>query len=216
MASGYTSAWSKTGSFKVTLRCRWVSTFVPATRKSTITITPQLKTEVNYGNDYRLYSGGTSNCGIFGNGTNLWQFGSSASSGNYAKCGSAHSSYATFNKSASMTVTHNDDGYVGFSCGVYGAIQEMYSNKVVTGAGNRNGSSASVTNYSVIYHAKYIEELNVPVAAEITTATQTVSSQIPTLEGYTFLGWSTDPTATVPEFAPGDAFGALQNFDLLL
>lgn len=216
MATGYTQTWSKS---PANIRCRYVTTFNPATRITDVAVTPQFKCNSNYGSDYRLYRSGMSagNAGIFGNGENLFELGTNYGSGNYAKCGSATNSWANFNKTVHFDVSHESDGTASFTCGVYGSVRAMYDGTTWTPIGGKNSNSINITNYSVIYHKRFIDEINTPVAEEKVIGTDLlISTAIPSSEytSATFIGWSTDPNGTVPEYLPGDTYDLDANLDL--
>lgn len=211
MASGYSQEWSKKYSSYLTgyVRVKYSTSFNATTRKSTVTITPQFKASANYGTDYRLYSNGLSGAGLYGNGTNLYALGSSYSSGNYAKCGSATNSWADFNVSKTFTVQHGDDGKASFTLGVYGAIYVMYDGKKISPIGAKSGNTITITEakktYAVTYNAN--GGSGAPSAQTKTYGTAlTLSSTIPVRSGYNFLGWATSSSATTPQYQPGDSY----------
>lgn len=216
MATGYTSAWTKS---PANIRCKYVTTFDPATRTTNVAVTPQFKCNSNYGSDYRLYRSGITagNAGIFGNGENLFELGNNYGSGNYAKCGSATNTWANFNKTVYFDVNHAADGTASFTVGVYGSVRAMYDGTTWTPIGGKNSSAINITNYSVIYHGKFIDERDPNAEEKIAGTDLTISENIPTTQygsSYTFVGWSTNPNATTPDYLPGDTYSLDANLDL--
>lgn len=57
--------------------------------------------------------------------------------------------------------------------------------------------------YTLAYHAN--GGTGAPMSEELTTA-KALSATIPSRDGYSFLGWSTDPKATTATYQPGDRF----------
>ena len=138
MATGYSTIWTKGWA---SLRIYYSTSYDASTNKSTVTVTPQLKSQYNYGNDYRLYSYGVSGAGVYGNGSCLFAFGSNYGTGNHLTCGSANS-WASFNRSFSFTVSHNSSGDASFTVGVLGSVRHFYNGGAVA---SPVGSSASGT-----------------------------------------------------------------------
>lgn len=211
MASGYSQEWSASSPWTAYVRCHYSTVFDPVTRRSTVTITPQFKSSTNYGNDYRFYnSNGTlSGAGIYGNGANLFSFGSNHGSGNYAKCGSATNTWANLNKSVTFTVQHGDDGKASFTCGIFCSVREMYSNKVIGSIGGKNSGSITITEAAATYAVSYDANggSGAPAGQTKTYGVDlTLSAAIPTRSGYNFLGWATSASATVPDYQPGDIY----------
>ncbi len=124
MATGYSNVWSNGWA---SLRIFYSSSYDPSTNRSTVTITPQLKSAYNYGTDYRLYDAIYNNtAGIYGNGTKLFALGPISGS-TYLSCGSATNTWASFNRSFSFTVSHNASGDASFTVGVLGSVRHYYN-----------------------------------------------------------------------------------------
>lgn len=209
MATGYSQEWSKSSPFSCKLRIYYSTSFNSSTRISTVTITPQFYHSGNGGSDYRLYSKSVSGAGIYGNGTNLYALGTNYGSGNYAKCGAATNTWASFNKSVSFTVSHGDDGKASFTVGVYGSIRRMYDNKVCSPIGGTKSSAITITEaaktYAVTYNAN--GGSGAPSSQTKTYGVAlTLSSTVPVRSGYNFLGWATSSSATTATYQPGDSY----------
>ena len=127
MATGYSQEWSARNSvYTACFRIHYSTTFDAATNTSTVTITPQLKTSADFGNDYRVFNGsGLSGAGVYANGECVYAFGSNYGEGNYLSCGSAHSYYRDLG-SWSFTVSHDAGGDASFTVGIYGSVLAMY------------------------------------------------------------------------------------------
>ena len=127
MATGYSQEWSARNSiYTAYFRIYYSTSYNASTNQSTVTITPQLKTSADFGNDYRVFNGaGLSGAGVYGNGVCLYSFGTNYGSGNYLSCGSAHSYYRDLG-SWSFTVNHDANGDARFTVGIYGSVLAMY------------------------------------------------------------------------------------------
>ena len=127
MATGYSQEWSARNSiYTAYFRIYYATSYNASTNTSTVTITPQLMTSADFGNDYRVFNGaGLSGAGVYGNGVCLYSFGTNYGSGNYLSCGSAHSYYRDLG-SWSFTVSHNADGDASFTVGICGSVLAMY------------------------------------------------------------------------------------------
>ena len=127
MATGYSQEWSARNSiYTAYFRIYYATSYNASTNTSTVTITPQLMTSADFGNDYRIFNGaGLSGAGVYGNGVCLYSFGTNYGSGNYLSCGSAHSYYRDLG-SWSFTVSHNADGDASFTVGICGSVLAMY------------------------------------------------------------------------------------------
>ena len=127
MATGYSQEWSARNSiYTAYFRIYYATSYNASTNTSTVTITPQLMTSADFGNDYRVFNGaGLSGAGVYGNGVCLYSFGTNYGSGNYLSCGSAHSYYRDLG-SWSFTVSHNANGDASFTVGICGSVLAMY------------------------------------------------------------------------------------------
>ena len=127
MATGYSQEWSARNSiYTAYFRIYYATSYNASTNTSTVTITPQLMTSADFGNDYRIFNGaGLSGAGVYGNGVCLYSFGTNYGSGNYLSCGSAHSYYRDLG-SWSFTVSHNANGDASFTVGICGSVLAMY------------------------------------------------------------------------------------------
>ena len=124
MATGYSNVWTKGWA---SLRIAYSTVFDPAENRSTVTVTPQLKSAYNYGTSYRLYDAIYNNtAGVYANGTKLFALGENSGSG-YLSCGSATNSWASFNRSFSFTVRHDANGDASFTVGVLGSVRHYYN-----------------------------------------------------------------------------------------
>ena len=161
MATGYSQEWTKSGSYKVYVRIKYSTSFNASTRKSTITLTPQIKCGGNYGNDFRGYNHGLSGAGIYGNSTSLYALSSNYGSGNYLKAGAATNTWTNFSpysgSISTFQVSHGDDGKASFTVGFYGSVRIMYNGTLVSPIGTKAGNSITITEaaktYSVTYNA---------------------------------------------------------------
>lgn len=70
---------------------------------------------------------------------------------------------------------------------------------------------ANVTNYTITYNAN--GGFNAP-SSETTTGSYTISTTQPTRTKYSFLGWSTNSSATSPSYYPGDSLTVSSNMTL--
>lgn len=74
-----------------------------------------------------------------------------------------------------------------------------------------NDDASVVTVYTLYYDANCDDEVDVPDEdesdyTEDSSWTFDISSDVPTREGYKFLGWSEDPEADEPDYQPGEEF----------
>lgn len=159
MATGYSQTWQKTSPYNISIRIKYTTTFNSSTRTSTISLTPQIKCEGNYGNDFRGYNNGLSGAGVYGNSTNLYALSSNYGSGNYLKAGSATNTWANFppysGSIPTFTVTHNDAGTASFTVGFYGSVRVMYDGTLVSPIGAKAGSSITITEAAATYAVSY-------------------------------------------------------------
>ena len=142
MATGYTQVWTKNWA---SLRIFYSTSYDAATNASTVTITPQFKSQYNCGTDYRVYDAIYNNtAGIYFNGVMKWQFSQNYGSGNYLKCGAASNTWANLNQSFSYTVQHDSSGSASFTVGILGSVRHFYNGGAVA---TPVGGTASETIY---------------------------------------------------------------------
>lgn len=144
MASGYSQEWSKSGTLKAYIRFYYSTSFNASANTSTVTITPQFKTNANWGNDYRFYSYGVDDAGIYVNGSRVYAFGNNFGSGNYLSCGSAHNGWTSLNYSTSFTIRHDADGCASFTVGFLGSVREMMEGHVASPVGGTVSTAITI------------------------------------------------------------------------
>jgi len=194
----------------------WSSSFNPATSTSTITIIPYLKySATNAGSDQRVFGyTAKSTAGIYGNGIRLYAL-SSEDAGGTSPSGDP----VLYNNNASgwgrlycgtgsistFTVKHNTSGNASFTIGFYGAVERMFDYLIYGPFGDTASDSISISQsapYSISYNAN--GGSGAPSSQSVfATYSYNLSSTQPTRTGYTFLGWSTDSTATTATYQPG-------------
>ena len=124
----------------------------------------------------------------------------------------------TTNVKLTFYYNYNFDGASGKCkrCGRYANIPAMNTwlqetttfTVTVTGDSGEDEKPDVTVTYTLNYHANGGDENSVPASqtekSNTGKATFTVSSAIPTRDGYTFLGWADDADATVVQYHGGD------------
>lgn len=218
MASG-SKQWSYTRSGTggtAYIRLDWSSSFNAATSTSTITVVPYLSYSAsNAGNDQRVFGGSVSStAGIYGNGTKLYALNTSDAGGT-----SPSGKQVLYNNNSSgwgqlscgtgsirtFTVKHSSSGAASFTIGFYGTVERMFDYLTYGPFGATASDSISISQsapYSISYNAN--GGSGAPSSQSVfATYSYNLSSTRPTRTGYTFLGWSTDSTATTATYQPG-------------
>lgn len=218
MATGYSSAWSKSGGSMgyFYLRCWYETTYNSATNTSTVRVVPQIKNSVGTIGQCWVYNrNSNSDAGVWGNGTRLYTL-----SGNYGGSNNnlVQSSVTTDYKDMStlsgsistFTIQHNNSGSASFNVGVCGTIRSNYYNNYLDGVGGKTSDTITVTQsrtLNVSYNAN--GGSGAPSATYFygTTENIVLSSTSPTRTGYTFLGWATSSSASTAAYSPGQNIG---------
>lgn len=191
----------------------WSSVYYPEGNYSIITVKPYYKAKANYGSDIRFFSGG-----VYGNGSFLYSCSDNFGSGNRLTCAGSTSWTRLSPNSGSIStlrVNHNSNGVATFTLGMYGKLYIGYYRETSAPFGN---SSISVTitesaPYSISYNAN--GGSGAPSSQNIYAGVSyNLSSVVPTREGYTFLGWATNSTATIPDYQPNDSVSLNNNLVL--
>lgn len=117
-----------TAYYKASVRLKTEVTYNDSNNTTTVKITPQLHTDLNAGNDYRMYGYNLPEAGIYVNGTKVFSFSNSHYSGNVLYFGSAHGGWVnpTNNWSYTFTVPNNSSGTASFSVGIICSVLSMY------------------------------------------------------------------------------------------
>lgn len=217
MASGYTNSHPRDeGSFYFETRFSWSSSYDPATNTSTVTFYPQIYTTVNMGNDLRMFDTKANNAGVYRDGSLIYAFSSSYSSGNFLRtwsnpyedwCGL----YANGDDFPSLTVTHDNSGAASINMGLRGGVismtsgyPEAYSSWI--GDGYYINLSESPSLY-VSYYSNGGSGAPDDTYFYGSTESVVLSSTKPTRTGYTFLGWSESASATSATYSAGQNIG---------
>lgn len=199
------------------IRLDWSSSFNASTSTSTITVVPYLKySATNAGSDQRVFgSTASSTAGIYGNGTKLYALNTSDAGGT-----SPSGKRVLYNNNASgwgrlycgtgsistFSVKHNTSGRATFTIGFYGAVERMYDYIIYGPFGDTASDSIKIdvsAPYSISYDAN--GGSGAPSSqAVFATYSYNLSSTIPVKSGYTFLGWSTNSTATTATYQPSE------------
>lgn len=213
MATGYSNTWTKDWA---SLRIYYSTSYNASSNTSTVTITPQLKSQYNYGTDYRFFGNYVSGAGIYGNGSKLYDLGNSIS-GNALSCGSCHSSFTDLSKSFSFTVSHNSSGSASFTVGALGAAHHFYSGGVnASPLGSTSSSTITISQpapYAITYNAN--GGSGAPSSQDVYAGVAyTISETQPTRSGCNFLGWSTSSTASSATYTGGQSVTPNGNLSL--
>lgn len=141
--SGTAGSWSN-GAF--TVRYRWSSVYNSTTKKSTVTIVPQIYNTVIWGGDlyacgYALGDAG----GVYINGSIAYQFDGNWGYPENLQCAANVNEWTDFPPRSgsidSFVVTHDSTGRASFTLGFYGTIVPQYSEGTRTTVGNNIASS---------------------------------------------------------------------------
>lgn len=210
MATGYgPQMHNDSGEITSYIRYYYSTSYDAATNTSTVTLTPQLYADLNWGNDIRMY-GGSSNAGIRVDKSTLWPFTDGYSGSRHLYCTDCdwNNMYANTGATFSFKKTHDNSGNLSFRAGIVGTI---------SGYGPKNSVYDWPTGYEISVHENrslYVSYnanggSGAPSATYFYGSTEsiTLSSTRPTRPGYTFLGWSTSSTATTATYSPGQNIG---------
>lgn len=210
MATGYgPQMHNDSGEITSYIRYYYSTFYDAATNTSTVTLTPQLYADLNWGNDIRMY-GGSSNAGIRVDQSTLWPFTDGYSGSRHLYCTDCdwNNMYANTGATFSFKKTHDNSGNLSFRAGIVGTI---------SGYGPKNSVYDWPTGYEISVHENrslYVSYnanggSGAPSATYFYGSTEsiTLSSTRPTRTGYTFLGWSTSSTATTATYSPGQNIG---------
>lgn len=208
MASGYTSQSATVGSF--TVRFYWSSEYHASNNTSTITVTPQVYNTGNYGGDLWACGYNLSSPGIYLGGSRVYSFDASWGTGYNLKCPANQNSWTNFppytGSISTITVSHNANGVASTTVRFLGTIVPMNfeSYKKSLDSGNLTISFTQSAPYAISYNAN--GGSGAPSSQSIyANISYTLSTTKPTRTGYTFLGWSTNSSATTASYQPGQS-----------
>lgn len=210
MATGYGPEMNNdSGRITSYIRYYYSTSYNAATNTSTVTLTPQLYADLNWGNDIRMY-GGSSTAGIRVDKSTLWSFTDGYGGSKHLYCTDCdwNNMYANTGATFSFSKTHDNSGNLSFRAGIVGTI---------SGYGPNTSVYDWPTGYEISIHENrqlYVSYnanggSGAPGATYFYGSTEsiTLSSTRPTRTGYTFLGWSTSSTATTATYSPGQNIG---------
>lgn len=208
MASGYTAQSATVGSF--TVRFYWSSSYNASNNTSTITVTPQVYNTGNYGGDLWACGYNLSSPGIYLGGSRVYSFDASWGTGYNLKCPANQNSWTDFppytGSISTITVSHNANGVASTTVRFLGTIVPMNfeSYKKSLDSGNLTISFTQSAPYAISYNAN--GGSGAPSSQSIyANISYTLSTTKPTRTGYTFLGWSTNSSATTASYQPGQS-----------
>lgn len=208
MASGYTAQSATVGSF--TVRFYWSSSYNASNNTSTITVTPQVYNTGNYGGDLWACGYNLSSPGIYLGGSRAYSFDASWGTGYNLKCPANQNSWTDFppytGSISTITVSHNANGVASTTVRFLGTIVPMNfeSYKKSLDSGNLTISFTQSAPYAISYNAN--GGSGAPNSQSVyANISYTLSSTKPTRTGYTFLGWSTNSSATTASYQPGQS-----------
>ena len=210
MATGYSPEMNNdSGRITSYIRYYYSTSYNAATNTSTVTLTPQLYADLNWGNDIRMY-GGSSDAGIHVDQSTLWSFTDGYSGSKHLYCTDCNwnNMYANTGATFSFSKAHDNSGNLSFRAGIVGTISgygrdtsvydwpkgyeiTVHENRQLYVSYNANGGSGA------------------PSATYFYGSTESIvlSSTRPTRTGYDFLGWSTSSTATTAAYSAGQNIG---------
>ena len=216
MASGNTNSHPRDdGSFYFETRFSWSSSYDPATNTSTVTFYPQIYTTVNMGNDLRMFDTKANNAGVYRDGSLIYAFSSSYSSGNYLRTWSnPYEDWCRLFEAGddfpTLTVTHNNSGAASINMGLRGGVRSMNSGQEAYSSWVGDGYYIELSESPSLYVSYYSNGgSGAPDDTYFYGSTESVvlSSTKPTRTGYTFLGWSESASATSATYSAGQNIG---------
>lgn len=206
MASGYSSSISG-NRLGAKIRFYYSTSYNAATNTSTVSVSPELYTTA--------LTGGANGWGgdVYGNGSSIYSLSSNYYSGPLLIAANGQETWLDFSPNSgrisSFSVAHDNSGNATFTLGYYGNVRAMYDG---TTANFYSSTGISVTisegrQLYVSYNAN--GGSGAPSATYFYGSTENIvlSSTKPTKDGYTFLGWSINSTASNVTYSPGQNIG---------
>jgi len=198
-----------------TIRYYYSTSYNAATNTSTITITPQIYYNFNWGSDIRMHayrngSGTMPNAGVRVDQSTLWAFvgGYSGSQHLNATGGNWNNMTANTGATFSFSRQHNNSGDISFYLGIVGAVEGVTDiQSIYNWPTGRQVSIHEDRTLNVSYNAN--GGGGAPSATYFygTTESITLSSSTPTRTGYTFAGWNTESDGTGTSYSAGQNIG---------
>jgi uncharacterized repeat protein (TIGR02543 family) len=222
MASGYTNTHPRdSGSFYFETRFYWESSYNASTNTSTVSFRPQIYTDINMGNDLRMFNYSNNDSGVYRDGSKIYSFSTDYGSGNYLRTWSNpyQSWVGLFEQGGAfptLTVAHDRSGNASIKLGLRGTVISLYDSSRAYSSWIDNGYYINLSQsapYAISYNAN--GGSGAPSSQSIyATYSYTLSSTRPTRTGYTFLGWSTSSTATSATYQPSQSVTPNGNLSL--